>query len=520
MKRTLAAACATFALAAAAAPADGLLKLARDGASVDPGYVHRDAVALLGALGASAELRERFDRAGGWNVRRLMPGERLESISDAIVVARGNAYIASAGRAIVIAANDVEIEDGGDVLVVAGGNIRFRQSRLQPWAGVFVSRGSFDAPWLSHAAVAPGRGVQLTHYSRDVLFYNTALPQAGSNGMETRFGPSLFDGVRAMEGSARRMRETGDFRFAGQLCEPQMTMKDISPVPEMAKRKLPCGAIDDAIVTCDVPRKEDIWTLHGCTNWMSEIIARRKAGAVEIVYAPPPSPQSSQAMRVEPKPLAPGECPPTDGSPRCALARIVKGEEAYPAPKLECPEPRAATQGLVDQLKSDWKRGTGMSWSKAGGIEAASFFELVKKARIAQMEWSGAVESAEQTFFIIRIYRDADGMPGPLVKDVSLVGMPQEATDVRFSLPRGKVYMFRANTPAIELAAGRYWLSILEPPTSTMRFMWSTERDAKNVCGSGGISRKSEKDAWTPIWPEVAPRRTRGYSFSLTLVPL
>jgi hypothetical protein len=80
--------------------------------------------------------------------------------------------------------------------------------------------------------------------------------------------------------------------------------------------------------------------------------------------------------------------------------------------------------------------------------------------------------------------------------------------------------MFHANTPALDLPAGRYWLSMLEPPTSTMRFMWSTERNARNECGSGGISRKSEKDAWAPIWAEVEPRRTRGYSFSLTLVPL
>jgi len=519
MKRLVAAACAALALAAAAGPADKLVKLARDGGSVEPGYVHRDVVALLGALGASPELRERFDRAGGWNVRRLMPGERVDSISDSIVVARGNAYIASAGRAIIIAANDVEIEDGGDVVVVAGGNIRFRQSRLQPWAGVFVSRGSFDAPWLSHAAVAPANGVQLAHYSRDVLFYNTPLPRAGANGMEMRFGPSLFDGVRPMDGPARRNRETGDFRFAGQLCEPQMTTKDIAPVPEMAKRKLPCGAIDDAIVTCDVARKENLWTLHGCTNWMSEIIARRKGDGIEIVYAPPPAPQASQAMRVEPKPIAPGECPPTATTPRCMLARIMKGEPEIPAQKITCPEPPAATPGLVDQLRSDWKRGIGTSWSKAGGIEAASFFELVKKARISRMEWSGVAENVEQPFFILRIYQDAGGVPGSLVKDVSITGQPEEATDVRFSLPRGKVYMFRANTPAIELPAGRYWLSMLEPPTSTMRFMWSTERNARNECGSGGISRKSGKDAWAPLWPEVEPRRTRGYSFALTLVP-
>jgi len=61
---------------------------------------------------------------------------------------------------------------------------------------------------------------------------------------------------------------------------------------------------------------------------------------------------------------------------------------------------------------------------------------------------------------------------------------------------------------------------MLEPPTSTMRFMWVTERDARNVCGSGGIWRKSEREGWTPIWPEVEPRRTRGYSFALTLDPL
>src|SRR5258706_15328689 len=135
MKRFFAALCTAGTVAALAAPGDKLVKLARDGDAVDPGYIHRDVVGLLAAMDVSPRLRERFDRTGEWNVRRLMPGERLDSVSDDIVVARANPYIKSVGRSIVIAAHDVEIDEGGDVGAGAARDIRRRQGRLTRWGG-------------------------------------------------------------------------------------------------------------------------------------------------------------------------------------------------------------------------------------------------------------------------------------------------------------------------------------------------------------------------------------------------
>ena len=512
---------AAVALAAQAGAGDRLVKLARDGGSVDPGYVHRDLVALLAAMKVDAELRERFDRAGGWDVRRLSPGERLDSASDVIVIARGNAYIDSASRAIIIAANDVEIDDGGDVVVIAGGNVRFRQSRMQPWAGVFASRGGFEAPWLSHAAVAAGAPATLTHTSRDVLFYNTALPAGGALGWEMRSGPPLFDGVRWDASPPRRSPAAGDFLFAGEQCAPEMTLKDLAPIAEMARNKLQCGVIDDAIVTCDAKTRESLWTLHGCTNGFTEIIARRKGGQVEIVYAPPPSPRAAQATRVEPKPLAPGECPDSDASPRCILARIVAGREGMPAThSLSCPPPVDAASTHIDQLKTRWSQGVGGISSKAGTTEGASFFEVSGAIRIARIDWSGIVDRVDDpTPFLARIYRDADGVPGGLVKEWRLDARSRPASEVRFPPRFGSVHIFHATITPFDLPAGRYWISLLEPPMGNSRFVWSTERDAQAECGSGAAQRKGERDPWGPIWTELAPRSTRGYSFSLGTLP-
>ncbi len=521
MKRFFAALCTAGTVAALAAPGDKLVKLARDGDAVDPGYIHRDVVGLLAAMDVSPRLRERFDRTGEWNVRRLMPGEQLDSVSDVIVVARGNAYIKSVGRAIVIAANDVEIDEGGDVVVVAGGNIRFRQGRLTPWGGVFVARGGFDAPWLSHAAVHAARNATLSHASLDVMFYNTPWARTAIYGLEQRSGPPLFDGVAwRLPAGVTRTPAGADFQFAGERCEPGVPMQDIrNRIPAMATQKLPCKAIDDMIVTCDAKKSEELWTVHGCTNWFAEVVARRRGDVVEIAFAPPPGPHGSQSIRVEPAPPAPGTCAPDDASPRCSLARIAAGGSFTDSEKpVSCPEPVAATSNRVDQLQRIWSKSPGGGRSKAGGAEAASFFELVQAARILGIDWSGIAATAyDHEAFLVRVFRDAAGTPGALVKELRVSAQPKPVVDVKYPPPRGRVYLFRADTAPIDLAAGRYWLSVLEPIDSAMQFIWTVERDSAGPCGSGSASRKTEREPWASLYSGLAPRRTRGYSFALEL---
>ena len=517
MRTLLAALGVAFAVAAHAAPADRLLKLAREGGPVDPGYVARDVVALLGAMKASGELRDRFDRVGTMKVRRLMPGERLDSAGGEIVVARGDAYIRTASDAVVIAANDVEIEQGGDVIVIAGGNIRFRQYRMAPWAGVFIARGSLEAPWLSHAAVAAGRGAVLQHMSRDILLYNTPVPRAGFYTLESRSGPPLFDGMRADAAPPRRSVSNEKLQYAGEQCAPPMTLAEIAPVHEMAKRKLQCGVVDDAIVTCDAKTGESLWTLHGCTNWVTEVIARRKDGQVQIAFAPPPPARSGGAVMVPPKPIAPGECDNANPSDRCRFARLMNPE---PAPKFSCPEPAYAPTTHVDQLASRFLTGVGGSASKVGETETASFFELSAPIRVVRVDWSGLADGVEDPApFVIRIFGDANGIPGALVKDWNVDAHLQLAAEVKFPPRFGGVYLFHANLGAFDLPAGKYWISILEPLSQRFRFAWTSEREGREACGSGGAQRKSNRDAWAAIRPELKPRSARGYSFSLTTLP-
>jgi len=115
----------------------------------------------------------------------------------------------------------------------------------------------------------------------------------------------------------------------------------------------------------------------------------------------------------------------------------------------------------------------------------------------------------------VRLFRDADGVPGPLVKELRVGARLTPATEVKYPPPMGTVYLFAADTPPIDLAAGRYWLSVLESPDSDIKFIWQVERDASSPCGSGAASRNNERESWASIYENLAPRRTRGYSFAL-----
>ena len=87
----------------------------------------------------------------------------------------------------------------------------------------------------------------------------------------------------------------------------------------------------------------------------------------------------------------------------------------------------------VDQMKRAWTRSAGGGRSKVGGAELASFFELMKPVQVNGLEWSGIAARANHSeTFVVRLFRDADEVPGALVKELRVGARLTPATEVKY----------------------------------------------------------------------------------------
>jgi hypothetical protein len=247
---------------------------------------------------------------------------------------------------------------------------------------------------------------------------------------------------------------------------------------------------------------------------MVDINARMVGAVSEIKFAPPPAPSAATVVAVPPKDRLP-QCAPDDSSPVCVLARLQQGAKpAAVAKAVICPA-SPPPKARVDQLERSYDHpGAGFTRSTLAGLQVASYFALVSATTVSMIEWSGSVQHADlEERFVIRIYSDLNGEPGRLVYEAPVAAQSRSVREPGYQ-GRGHPFVFSAQIGPIQLAAGQYWLSVIDPKSSGMDFMWGTERGAgSGSCGSGGAWRRGEKGPWLQIYDTVPHRSARGYSF-------
>lgn len=507
----------------ASTAADRLLRIAKAAKPVPLPEIKKEVSSLLADLGASGTFGERFALMGEWHATVAGKALHMDDVDHRVIIASGSVSLTRAFYTVVITTGNVHVQSGAGLLVVSGGNITFGQSPEREWAGVFVTRGTITAPWLARAALHARGGANVRSNSIDVLAYNTDLRGGPTARLELRSGKPLFSGDPMAKKPPVAPTFQPAFPFAGERCEASVPLAQIADrVPKMAREKTKCSELDLILVTCgqDVRGTHEVWTVHACQNEMVDIRARLVAGASQLTFVPPPAAPAGVAVAVPPKLDRPLQCEPGDFSVLCVHARLQRGEPAVPTPAepqpAKCAPPRPPGQ-TVDQLLSSYDRmGVGFAPSSLPGPQVASHFALARSLAISRIEWSGLVQHAEpEEKFIIRIFRDANGQPGSLVHEAKVTAQTRPAP-ARGYRGRGHPFLFASTLAPIELQAGHYWISVIDPKPSGMDFMWGMEDGPiGSWCGSGGARRQGEKGPWAPQYVTVPQRTSRGFSFRL-----
>lgn len=485
--------------------ADRLLEIAKAGKPVSPARIRGEVDSLLTELGAAPSFRERFALMGQWDVTAA-PGVRpLDSVDHAIVIAPGPVTVKQALFTAIIAAGDVRIESGAGLVVVSGGNVTFAQDPEREWAGIFVSKGKLTAHWLARAALHAGGGATVRSNSIDVLAYNTEYRGTRTARLELRSGKPLFSADRAPARKPPPLAPFNtDFEFVGERCDSGVPVNLIAErIPKMAREKTRCSDLDLLVVTCRqdaaTAKNDEIWTVHACRNVLVDIRARMVGGSPEVSFVPPPAPSAAVAVAVPPK------YDPARTSPGYAV----------PQPTI-CPAPRPPL-AAVDQLERSYDRtGFGFTRSALAGRQVASYFAVANPLVVSRLEWSGSVQQTRaEEQFVVRIFRDDNGVPGSLVHEATVMAQARSARKSGYQ-GYGHPHVFSASLGPINLSPGQYWLSVIDPNASGLNFMWGVETGVgSGQCGSGGTWRQGEKEPWVQIYASVPNRSARGYSFRL-----
>lgn len=212
----------------------------------------------------------------------------------------------------------------------------------------------------------------------------------------------------------------------------------------------------------------------------------------------------------------------------------TESKPAASVPAGECPRrtPGANAKVVANQLEDFTSRRQTNVESVVGGTQPASFFSLSRSSSISMLAWSGMLNRAAETEkFLVRIFRDADGLPGALAQEF-------EITARRRSTGTWNVggSIFEARPEKLSLPAGDYWLSILSPNAAQSNFFWAFEPEGERPeCGSGGVTRHYDGGKWgggggapaglgslsltapaAPVArPRIVQRNARGFSFRM-----
>ena len=206
------------------------------------------------------------------------------------------------------------------------------------------------------------------------------------------------------------------------------------------------------------------------------------------------------------------------------------------AGESECPQkPRGSAGVRLDQLEDFTGRRQTTVESKIGGTQPASFFSLSRDSSIAALAWSGLLNGAgEKERFLVRIFKDADGLPGVLAREFEILATTRSTGKYATGAA-----IFEARPENLRLPAGDYWLSVLTPKAAQSNFFWSFEPEGdRPQCGSGSVTRDYDTGKWggedpRPVGlgsgsltaprpfvkPRVVHRNARGFSFRLEVRP-
>jgi len=177
--------------------------------------------------------------------------------------------------------------------------------------------------------------------------------------------------------------------------------------------------------------------------------------------------------------------------PDKAAASPPLSQAAAPLADGACPLRPRQEKGaaVVDQLEDYSGRHAGPSpQSTIGGTQPAAFFSLGRNVTVSKLAWSGGMTGGTgQEKFTVRIFRDANGLPGGMVRELQI------APRARPGGMHGGGSIYESSPQNLSLAAGDYWISILSSPG----FFWATEPAGdRPQCGSGGAIRHYDTGSW------------------------
>ena len=161
----------------------------------------------------------------------------------------------------------------------------------------------------------------------------------------------------------------------------------------------------------------------------------------------------------------------------------------------------------------DGSQGNVYNSSRASGEQYASYFSVSGNTIVNAITWAGvALDDTtlgdEEATFIIRVY-SGDNLPSdvPVAESTVLA-----SASLLGSMGLGSIYEFSFEDSTIfSLSPGSYWLSVVDPETEHIGFLWPVERDSASVTrGNGGAFRASEDSAWESVNSGVPAREARG----------
>ncbi|WP_101757029.1 hypothetical protein [Oceanicoccus sp. KOV_DT_Chl] len=161
----------------------------------------------------------------------------------------------------------------------------------------------------------------------------------------------------------------------------------------------------------------------------------------------------------------------------------------------------------------DGSEGNVYNVSSVSGEQYSSYFSIDSGTIINAISWAGIAQNSstldgQVATFIVRVH-SGDILPSdsPVAEAVVLA-----SASLLGSSAFGSVYEFSFQDSTIfTLTPGDYWLSIIDPETENIGFLWPVERDsASTTRGNGGAFRSTEASSWRTINNGVPAREARG----------
>jgi hypothetical protein len=146
--------------------------------------------------------------------------------------------------------------------------------------------------------------------------------------------------------------------------------------------------------------------------------------------------------------------------------------------------------------------------SSASGQQVATYLPLPQETVVTTLKWNGRTRPTQFSApgpqaFIIRIY-EGEELPESLFAEEVVMVPPS----LLYESTLGDVYDFTYSDSGIfVLPAGDYWVSIVDPETQELDFLWIMEADAESTgWGSGGAFRPTSESAWQSTVAELPAR--------------